>query len=75
MSKLVITGWRKGCSSLAAIKAIRARAHIPLNEAVDLVTRVLCNELVEVAVPTTSDAKALADSLSEAGLEVERIAD
>jgi len=68
MPKITITGWRKGCNTVAAIKEIREKASIPLNEAAALVNRVLGNEPVVVPVSTIATARALVDSLEGIGL-------
>ncbi len=68
MPKVVITGWTKGCDTVAAIKELRDKATMPLNEALALVNRVLKNEQVEVLVSTPTTAQALADSLERIGL-------
>jgi hypothetical protein len=68
MTKVAITGWKKGCNTVAAIKEIREKAPMPLNEALDVVNRVLRDEQVIVPVSTSSAAQALADALGEMGL-------
>lgn len=68
MTEVYITGWRKGCDTVAAIKEIRERAAIPLDQALTLVNRVLSNEEVAVPVSSPEVAQELANSLSELGL-------
>lgn len=68
MPKVLITGWRKGCNTVAAIKEIREMAAVPLSEAFGLINRVLANEQVVVTVPTHADARALAGSLERNGM-------
>jgi hypothetical protein len=68
MAKVAILGWREGCSTVAAIKEIREKASMPLNEALAIVNRVLSNEQVFLAVSTPSVAQALADALKIVGL-------
>jgi hypothetical protein len=75
MPKVVISGWKVGCNTVSAIKQIRASAPMPLNEASDVVNRVLRNERVEVLVSTAADAHALADSLERIGLLAKGIGD
>jgi len=68
MITVEISGWQKGCNSVAAIKEIRARAGIPLNEALALVNRVLNNETVFLGVPGLKDASQLVDALGTNGM-------
>ena len=68
MIAVEISGWRKGCNSVAAIKEIRSRAGIPLNEALALVNRVINNEKVAVCVPCPNDASQLVDELARVGM-------
>jgi hypothetical protein len=68
MIQLTVTGWVKGCNTVAAIKVLREKAPMPLNEALDLVNRVLNNERVIVPVSATVNAHALAESLEDVGL-------
>ena len=68
MPRVTITGWTKGCNSIAAIKEIREKAPMPLNEALDIVNRVLRNEQVMVPVSTDAAAQSLADVLRGLGL-------
>jgi ribosomal protein L7/L12 len=63
-----IGGWKKGCNTVVAIKEIREKAGLPLNEALAFVNRVLANEQITVAVPTVTAAQSLVDSLERAGL-------
>jgi len=67
MFSVAITGWKKGCNTVAAIKELRERSSIPLNEALALVNRVLGNEQIVVPVSTAAAARALADSLEKCG--------
>ncbi len=75
MSQVVITGWKEGCNTVAAIKELRAIARIPLNEATDVVNRVLRNEQVVVEVPNPTTAEALANSLERIGLIATSVCD
>ena len=59
MPRVTITGWMKGCNTIAAIKEIREKAPMPLNEALEVVNRVLRNEQVVVCVPTHAAAQNL----------------
>lgn len=68
MPEVSITGWRKGCNTVAAIKEIREKALMPLNEALALVNQVLSNQPVTVFVLSLTAARALADSLERVGL-------
>ncbi len=68
MTAVEISGWQKGCNSVAAIKEIRARAGIPLNEALALVNQVLANEKVMVHVSCLTDASELVDELEKTGM-------
>ncbi len=68
MSQVAITGWMRGCNTVSAIKELRERAAIPLNEAHALVNRVLQNEQVSVRLPDSKSATQLADSLNAIGL-------
>ena len=68
MPEVYIAGWRKGCNTVAAIKEIRERAALPLDQAHNLVNRVLNNEQVVVPVSSPEVARELADSLSKLGL-------
>jgi hypothetical protein len=68
MPEVTITGWTKGCNTVAAIKEIREKAPMPLNEALDVVNRVLRNEQVIVSVSTLAAAQSLADVLRGLGL-------
>jgi hypothetical protein len=64
MAGVAITGWKRGCNTVAAIKELRDGAGIPLNEALALVNRVLGDE----QVPSPTAAQDLADSLEKIGL-------
>jgi len=68
MTAIEISGWQKGCNSVAAIKEIRQRAGIQLNEALALVNRVLANEKVAVSVPCRKDALQLVADLGKVGM-------
>ena len=68
MPSVAITGWTKGCNTVLAIKQIREKVAIPLNEALAIVNRVLDNHSVVVDVATSGSAMALAESLMELGL-------
>lgn len=68
MSQVEITGWIKGCDTVAAIKELREKASMPLNEAHALINRVLENEHVIVRVPNSTDAQQFVDSLRRLGL-------
>ena len=68
MPRVSITGWRKGCNTVAAIKELREKVSMPLNETLDLVNRVLRNEQVIVPVSTSAVAQSLADVLVGFGL-------
>ncbi len=68
MPEVHITGWRKGCNTVAAIKEIRQRAAIPLDQALNMVNRVLNNEPVQVTVSSAEVAEGLAEALRELGL-------
>ena len=70
MPTVAITGWTKGCNSVAAIKEIRETALMPINEALDVVNRVLRNEQILVSVPTGMAAESLATELSRLGFVV-----
>ena len=48
MSQVEITGWAKGCNTVSAIKELREKVPMQLNEAHALVNRVLQNERVVV---------------------------
>jgi ribosomal protein L7/L12 len=73
MAVVEISAWQKGCNSVAAIKEIRARAGVALNEALTLVNRVLANEKVKVAVPRQDDAAQLVEELSKVGMTAQII--
>ena len=75
MPRVAITGWKKGCNTVAAIKELRQWASLPLNEALALVNRVLGNEQVVVPVSTFTTAQALADSLEKIGLIATSVCD
>jgi len=75
MAKVAISGWTKGCNTVAAIKEIREKARMPLNEALDVVNRVLRNEQVMVPVSTCAAAQSLADVLGGLGLIAIRVGD
>jgi hypothetical protein len=68
MPQVAITGWKNGCNTVSAIKELREKAAIPLNEAHSLVNRVLENERVCVRVSDSLAAAELADSLNAVGL-------
>lgn len=68
MPQVAITGWTKGCNTVTAIKQMREKASLPLNEAHALMNRVLENERVVVSVSSPAAAKQLADSLNCVGL-------
>jgi hypothetical protein len=68
MAEVLITGWRKGCDTVAAIKELREKVPMPLNEAHALINRVLGNEKVRVVVPTPAGATSLTESLGKIGL-------
>lgn len=70
MSSVIINGWTKGCDTISAIKEIRKKARMPLNEALDAVNRVLTNGTVEVALSSPAKARALAKVLAKMGLIV-----
>jgi hypothetical protein len=75
MSQVVITGWNIGCNTVAAIKEIREKGPMPLNEALAVVNRVLNNEQVVVDVPTPAIAQALVEALSGLGLLTKCVSD
>jgi hypothetical protein len=75
MPKVAITGWRKGCNTVAAIKQLREKASLPLNEALDVVNRVLCNEQVMVSVTSAAEAQSLVDVLVGLGLTASSVGD
>jgi hypothetical protein len=68
MPRVTISGWKIGCNTVTAIKEIREKASVPLNEAADAVNRVLRDEQVVITVPNRTVAQALADTLTEMGL-------
>ena len=68
MTAVEISRWQKGCNGVAAIKEIRAKAGIPLNEAHALVNRVLANEKAVVCVPSRTDALQLVEELGRVGM-------
>ena len=68
MPEVHITGWLKGCNTVAAIKEIRQRAAIPLDQALNIVNRVLNDEPVRVPVLSAEVAQELAESLRKLGL-------
>jgi hypothetical protein len=72
MSQVEITGWRKGCDTISAIKELREKAQLPLNDAHALVNRVLANERVVVSIANPVTATQLADSLGRFGLAAVR---
>ncbi len=68
MSQVAITGWTRGCNTVSAIKELREKAAIPLNEPRALVNRVLQNERVSVQLSDSGAATQLAKSLNAIGL-------
>ncbi|MDB5337733.1 MAG: hypothetical protein JWN70_3352 [Planctomycetaceae bacterium] len=68
MASVVITGWVEGCYTIRAIKTIREKAGIPLNEALAIVNRVIRNETVVVQVASSGTAQELAEALVATGL-------
>lgn len=68
MPEVHITGWLKGCNTVAAIKEIRQRAAIPLDQALNIMNRVLNDEPVRVPVLSAEVAQELAESLRKLGL-------
>ena len=69
MAFVQISGWKPGfCDSIPAIKTIRQKAGIPLNEALDLFDRVLKKESVLVNVACMNDALELAAELERLGV-------
>jgi hypothetical protein len=68
MTSVDISGWQKACNAVAAIKEIRTRASVPLNEALALVNRVLANEKVPLAVPYRADALQVVEELERVGM-------
>lgn len=68
MSQVAITGWTRGCNTVSAIKELREKASLPLNEAHALMNRILGSERVVVSVSSPAAAKQLADSLNSVGL-------
>ena len=68
MPFITISGWTKGCNTVSAIKEIRERAQMPLDDALAVVNRVLQDERVVISLPTLADAQALGAALSESGL-------
>jgi hypothetical protein len=71
MALLRFMGWEPGANTAHAIKAIRERAGIPLNEALALVNRVLGNETVDLSVTDYATAESLAATVRRHGLIVE----
>jgi hypothetical protein len=70
-SKVRFVGWSPGLNKVALTKLIRESADIPLNEAHDLVNRLLAGKVVEVVVSSDSDAHKLADSACALGAKTE----
>ena len=68
MPEVQITGWRKGCNTVAAIKEIRLWAAIPLDQAFNMVNRILNNEPVQVTVVSAEVVQELAGALRKLGL-------
>lgn len=68
MPEIHITGWLKGCNTVAAIKEIRQRAAIPLDQALNIVNRVLNDEPVRVPVLSSEVAQELVEALRKFGL-------
>jgi hypothetical protein len=75
MIMVEIVGWQHGCNSVAAIKKIRTRAKVPLDEALDVVNRVLANEKASVRVSGATDAALLVDELASLGMYAHVAAD
>ena len=68
MSTLAIVGWTKGCDTVAAMKCIRDKSPMPLNEAHGVMNRVLRDERVLVDVSDPFDADRLIEALEKFGL-------
>jgi hypothetical protein len=71
----MITGWKEGCDTVNAIKAIRDNASIPLNESLAIVNRVLHKEPASVPIPSTAVGQTLVNILTRLGLVAKDVGD
>ncbi len=71
MSKVRFLAWSPGLKKVALTKLIRESAGVPLDEAHDMVNRLLAGKIVEVAVPSDEEAKKLADAARVLGAKTE----
>lgn len=72
-SKVRFVGWSPGLKKVALTKLIREAADMPLNEAHDLVNRLLSGKAVVVTVSSEDDAHDLAEAASALGVRTESI--
>jgi ribosomal protein L7/L12 len=64
-------GWSRGLNKVELTKLIRGTAGMPLNEAHDVVNRLLTGEVVEVEVSSVESAQELADAAHALGAQTE----
>jgi hypothetical protein len=70
--KVRLLSWSPGLNKVRLVKLIRLAAAIPLDQAHDIVNRLLADEAAEVAFSSEEDANHFADQARELGVETER---
>jgi hypothetical protein len=72
-SKVRFLGWSRGMKKVALTKLIREAAGMPLNEAHDVVNRLLAGQVVDLDVASEKEARELADAARALGTRAEYI--
>ena len=70
-SKVRFLTWSPGLKKVALTKLIREAADVPLNEAHELVNRLLAGKSVEVVVSSDDEAHRLAEAARALGAQTE----
>jgi len=70
--KIRLLSWSTGLNKVRLVKLIRVAAAIPLNQAHDIVNRLLADEATEVAFSSEEDANHFAEQVRDLGVEAER---
>ena len=73
MFEIRFIGWREGLRKVKLIKLIRDDAHLPLDEALRIVDRILDDEPVSVRTASLEDAHHLAIESEKLGVEITEI--
>jgi len=71
MVMIRITGWKPGVNTVHAIKLIRNKAQIPLNEALSLVNDVLAGKNSSLRLSNIENASELVNLLNTLGMVAE----